>query len=40
MKKLAIWIIIFLVLGLYLQGLQGPEKADMVLINGKIVYKK
>jgi predicted amidohydrolase YtcJ len=36
MKKLAIWIIIFLVLGLYLQGLQEPEKADMVLTNGKI----
>jgi predicted amidohydrolase YtcJ len=36
MKKLAIWIIIFLILGLYLQGLQEPEKADLILTNGKV----
>jgi hypothetical protein len=33
MKKLSIWIVLFLVLGLYLQGYQEPEKADMVVLS-------
>jgi predicted amidohydrolase YtcJ len=36
MKKLAILIGILSVLGALLQGLQVPEHADMILINGKI----
>ncbi len=36
MKKLTIWIGVLLFLGVFLQGFQEPEKADMVLTNGKV----
>jgi hypothetical protein len=36
MKKLYLWISLFLVFGLLLYGFQEPEKADMVLKNGKV----
>jgi predicted amidohydrolase YtcJ len=36
MRKLTLWISLFLVYGLLLHGFQEPEKADMVLTNGKV----
>lgn len=36
MRKLSLWINLFFVFGLLLHGFQDPERADMVLTNGKV----
>ncbi len=36
MRKLSLWICLFLVFGLFLHSFQDPEYADMVLTNGKV----
>jgi len=36
MRKLTFWISLFFVFALFLHSYQGPEKADIVLTNGKV----
>jgi len=36
MRKLTFWIILFFVFGLFLHSFQEPEKADLILTNGKV----